>query len=135
MAIWGTVEVGIRLDKSCIHLEDLEKVRLSKIENPYRFSQTIFKCEDYSIDAEFVTIIDYFGELRIKNKLFRILRKNPVFDFRQEVRIKKKPEKIRKVILIAKHNHSKIDDIVYHIDVENGDYGRFYWFANELDVV
>lgn len=135
MVIWGTIEIGTRLDNSTIHPDDLEKVRLSKIENPYRFSGTIFKCENYHVDSEFITISDYFGEFRIKNKLFRKLNKNPVFNFGQEVRLKKKPEKTRTILLIAEHLHSKVDNIVYHVDIENGDYGRYYWFANQLDAV
>ncbi len=135
MTTWGTLEIGIRLDKSTIHPDDLEKVRLSKIENPYRFSGTIFKCEHYNSDSEFIRVSDYFGKFRIKNKLFLKLSKNPVFDFGQAVRIRNKPERIRKILLIAVHRHSKSDSIVYHVDVENGDYGRYYWFANQLEAV
>lgn len=135
MAIWGTIEIGTKLDKTAIHSDDFEKVRLSRIENPYRFSQTIFKCEHYSNDSEFITISDYFGEFRIKNKLFLKLSKSPVFDFGQTVKLKNKPEKIRIILLIAEHRHSKIDNIVYHVDVENGDYGRYYWFANQLEAI
>ncbi|AKD54939.1 hypothetical protein SD10_08515 [Spirosoma radiotolerans] len=133
--VWGVLGVGLNYDTQSIHPEDLTEVEENKKRHPHRFWRAVFLCENYNVASKYLTIKDYFGEFRVLNEAFHPIGEQPLFDFGEYVRLKKKPDKLRKVLQINTHSHSKIDDLVYHVEVENGDYWRFYWFYTQLEKV
>lgn len=131
--VWGILGIRLNYDAPSFHPEDLAEVEESKKRHPHRFWRAVFLCENYNEVVQYLTIRDYFGEFRILNEDFHPIKKQPLFQFGEYVRLKKKPDKLRKVVQINTHSYSKIDDLVYHVEVENGDYWRYYWFYTQLE--
>ncbi|RYE23453.1 MAG: hypothetical protein EOP45_06900 [Sphingobacteriaceae bacterium] len=119
--IWGTVNHKI---ERVIHSDDLDRILQEDTIYQHRFLDALFLCENYIDNTTYITIKDYFSEFRIRKDAFKPIYKAPFFEFGEQVRLKKKPEKLRKIMKIANHEHSNVDCVVYHINVENGDYVR-----------
>jgi hypothetical protein len=113
-----------------IHPDDLHAV-LNMVEgwNGYISFYYLFHC--IGIEEEFVRLRSETIDFRAKADNYKPVS-TPKLTFGQRVRLKKKPEQIRRVVRLHYHYQNKV--VVYHVE-SSDEVGRTYWFEEQLEPV
>jgi len=113
-----------------VHPDDLFAV-LNMVEgwNAYSSLYYLFYCT--GIEGEFVKLRSETIDFRAQADNYELIA-TPQLTFGERVRLKKKPEQIRRVVRLHYHFQNKV--VVYHVE-SSDDIGRTYWFDEQLEQV
>jgi hypothetical protein len=127
---WGMYHFYPEKPENLVHPDDLPAViKMLESWNGYISYNYLFHCID--VEEGFVRLRSETLDFRAKADNYKPVS-TPKLTFGQRVRLKKKPEQIRRVVRLHYHYQNKV--VVYHVE-SNDNVGRTYWFEEQLERV